>query len=462
MHIAFVTPEFAGTGQVNGGLGNYLVRVTRLLSDRGHQCEVFVCNGEDLPKQTDERFDLDGVLVHALSHHVPESLGIEALPMPSWAKMLFAGAWRLAEVVHQCHEEAPFDLVQVSNCGLPALFVDVFAPVSMRLSSYEPLLHRAYGHPLEVYAAFVQTLERACILQCDSVFAPSKFLAGALCQELKLHVEVVRTPIFQEVPCEAWDIDWVDQVAPQSQCHLVFVGSISRTKGCHVLGEAIPAVLARHPEVHFHFVGREIAIEMEPFFQMVQQHADRVHLHGSQPHARVYPLMARAAALLAPSIMENLPNSVLEASLLGTPVVGSMGTSIDEIIEDGVTGFLVPPGDAGALTQAMMRLLELPEKSRRALGEAARSVAERSFSPERCLDSLLGFYEATLRQPVRHRIPRDRRLATVLADATVLARGAERMVKDARTQLDAILNSRTWRMASRVHRILDRFPRPGG
>jgi glycosyltransferase involved in cell wall biosynthesis len=73
-----------------------------------------------------------------------------------------------------------------------------------------------------------------------------------------------------------------------------------------------------------------------------------------------------------------LPTVLLEAFASGTSVVASRLTGIPEIVDDGENGFLVAPGDAGALADAIERLLTSAELRRR-FGESAREKAERSF-----------------------------------------------------------------------------------
>jgi glycosyltransferase involved in cell wall biosynthesis len=90
-----------------------------------------------------------------------------------------------------------------------------------------------------------------------------------------------------------------------------------------------------------------------------------------------------ALDLLAhPSLFEGLPNAVLEAMAAGLPVVATAIPGNDELIRDGETGLLVPPGDPPALARALGRLLGDPAL-RAALGDRARAriLAERGLEP---------------------------------------------------------------------------------
>jgi glycosyltransferase involved in cell wall biosynthesis len=93
----------------------------------------------------------------------------------------------------------------------------------------------------------------------------------------------------------------------------------------------------------------------------------------------VKPLLEEADLLAFPSLrMEGFPIVLLEAGLAGTPVVASNTDGVPEIVEHERSGFLVPPGSAVALADAIERLRE--EAFRRALGEALRLRVEAEFT----------------------------------------------------------------------------------
>jgi glycosyltransferase involved in cell wall biosynthesis len=103
--------------------------------------------------------------------------------------------------------------------------------------------------------------------------------------------------------------------------------------------------------------------------------ADRVRFLGERHD--IQELLRSADFSILPSRTEAFPNSVLEAMAAGLPVIASRTGGICELIEDGVTGVLVPPGDADALSQAIARIAG-DAGSALSLGDAARrSVVER-------------------------------------------------------------------------------------
>jgi len=125
----------------------------------------------------------------------------------------------------------------------------------------------------------------------------------------------------------------------------------------------------------------------------------RAHVPGALgfvPHDALGPLYERAAVVACPSHREGFGVVCAEAMAYGRSVVaGAVGGLLDLVVHE-ETGLLVPPGDVGALRQALERLLADKELRRR-LGEAGRERIRRHFSWEPVTDATLAAYEEALR-----------------------------------------------------------------
>jgi glycosyltransferase involved in cell wall biosynthesis len=166
---------------------------------------------------------------------------------------------------------------------------------------------------------------------------------------------------------------------------VVYVGRLSEEKGLAALLHA--ATLA--PGL-LRVAGRG---RLAP---MVEQAAAGGYIEylGALVASSVFDQMGRAVALVLPSIwFEGFPVVVVEAYATGTPVIASRIGSLAEIIEDGVTGLLVEPGDAVGLANRMRWSVDHPEEMRQ-MGANARRRYETRFRGASHVAALLDMYQA--------------------------------------------------------------------
>lgn len=158
---------------------------------------------------------------------------------------------------------------------------------------------------------------------------------------------------------------------------IVFAGRLEHFKGPQVILDAVPAVLAAHPDTTFTICGAG------PMLDQLRERITRlgvgqaVELTGWLDPQQVRRRIAGADLVVVPSVWpEAFGLTCLEAFSTGTPVVASAIGALPELVEHDVTGLLVPPGDGEALTAALCRLLAEPQ-TRRRLGVAGleRSAA---------------------------------------------------------------------------------------
>jgi len=136
--------------------------------------------------------------------------------------------------------------------------------------------------------------------------------------------------------------------------------------------------------------------------------ADRIRFEGRHGQETVREGLERADALVAASVTasdgdeEGIPNVLKEAMASGMPVVGTRHAGIPELIEDGVSGWLVPERDDLALADALARLAAEAQRWP-AMGRAGRAKIEREYDIHRLNDRLAGMLETLIRPEARPR-----------------------------------------------------------
>jgi len=122
---------------------------------------------------------------------------------------------------------------------------------------------------------------------------------------------------------------------------------------------------------------------------------DRVRFLGVIPRSDMLALLRQAKLVLVPSFTESCPYSLIEAMAMGKAVVASSLPGTRDMIENEVSGLLVPPGDPAALAESITRLLK-DESLRRRLGSEAATAANTKFSLARMCDETERYFERVL------------------------------------------------------------------
>lgn len=179
----------------------------------------------------------------------------------------------------------------------------------------------------------------------------------------------------------------------EGEGRVLFLGGFANpVKGGEVYLEAVGTVAPRFPETPFVLAGPG---EPPPVLDAALAAQGNVAWAGWLDDEAKSTQLAHCAVFVLPSISEGLPVAVLEAMAWGRAIVATRVGGVPEVIDDGVEGLLVPPGDPAALAAAVGRLLGDPEERRR-LGAAASRRATSLNQVEVC-DRLDALYREVLR-----------------------------------------------------------------
>lgn len=241
----------------------------------------------------------------------------------------------------------------------------------------------------------------------DRIIAVSHFLKRELVRWYRLDPEVVRV-VYNGVDLERFspelDGGKVRVRYSLGESPLVaFVGRLAPYKGPQFLLEAIPRVLKEVPDAKFIFIGSaRFDLARIGEFVRTPQVRKAVRFTGYVNDNALPDFYASCDVFCYPSLWEGFGLTPAEAQATGKPVVAFKTCALPEVVQDGVTGLLVPPRDSIALAEAVVRLLRDTEL-RRKMGQEARSRAERTFSWERAARQTLEVYEEAMEVHKKHR-----------------------------------------------------------
>jgi colanic acid/amylovoran biosynthesis glycosyltransferase len=189
---------------------------------------------------------------------------------------------------------------------------------------------------------------------------------------------------------------------------LVTVGRLVEKKGIEQVLRAVRVLVDRGVDVEYRILGDGPSRERLTALAGDLGVQDRVTFHGRHGQVKVREGLEGSDVLVAASVTaadgdeEGIPNVLKEAMASGMPVVGTRHAGIPELIEDGVSGFLVPERNQGALADALQRLALQPGQWA-AMGRAGRAKIEMEYDIHRLNDRLAGLLENLLRPEARSR-----------------------------------------------------------
>jgi glycosyltransferase involved in cell wall biosynthesis len=400
MHIGFLSPEYILPGQFSGGLATYVHKVAHALVFRGHRVTVFVLSNQDRAWNDGQVKIIEVKVVQTPLVKLPGRL-VELINtwLPAWDQI--RSSRRLAHFVWKEHRVDPIDILQTSSYEVPGFTLrkNGRIPLVCRISSYTPVLRSAYGRQRTPAEYISDWLEIRQVIDADAAFSPSLFSISIFERLEAFKPDLLRTPI-DLVKIEP-DVSRYEKELSGLQ-YLLFFGTLSKMKGVDIIADAIPGILKSHPDIHFVFAGRDDGMPKgvkmtDLILSRNGSQENRIHFIPSVPKAQLYPIIAHAVAVLMPSRVDNYPNACIEAQMLGIPVIGSRNSSLDEMIEDGKTGFLVENGSSKALADATIKLLDLDEGPYRAMQQASLASID-ALGREDRINQLVTYYKEVVKR----------------------------------------------------------------
>jgi glycosyltransferase involved in cell wall biosynthesis len=187
--------------------------------------------------------------------------------------------------------------------------------------------------------------------------------------------------------------DRYDSAPARNGNHLLFVGRLAAVKGVPVLLEALVEARRDNPDLRLSLIGDgPERAELQAEAQALGL-GDAVNFLGYRSQSEVADMLAKVDALVLPSFAEGVPVVLMEAMAAGLPVVTTRIAGIPELVEDSVSGHLVPPGDVSALSDALRDVLADPDRAAQ-MGVAGRAKVRADFDISQEAARLGGLFRA--------------------------------------------------------------------
>jgi glycosyltransferase involved in cell wall biosynthesis len=392
LKLVFVTNEFVTDNQFCSGVSQYLNRLTQYLSKQGHDIHVLTWGSPE-----DDKIIASGVQIHCLPIGTKSDLVSKIfikIRCPGILRLIQYN-WGVYRALHALDKSKRIDCVQYSNIYSPGIISKLLLniPSLVRVSSHRKSWNEATLKNITFDIKMRENLEIMFLKNCRNIVSPSQHLKNIYINESNIkEIKVIPTPIYMEV--KKWDYSVYEENLDQKD-YVLYFGGLKPSKGIEELAFALPIFLKRYPNAFAVCIGKDAEVNERPFYKEFVEKAcsefkERLLVLPPLPHSQLYPIISEAKLITLPSKIDNLPNTCLEAMQLGKPIVGTKGTSIEELIDDAVNGYLANAGDGKSLIKKIMHAWDSPTLD--LIGQKAKeSLIENE--PQRATATLLEYYQ---------------------------------------------------------------------
>lgn len=387
MNISFITPEFVTEKNFDGGLSNYVYKMSLAFIERGHNVFVIVSSNENNTLAHDGisiiRVDIQS---RFLSLFQKLLRGRFYAPL-SWLMQ----SWKLNKRLRALDKNTKIDIAQFSSYTATGFFRPKNIPSVVRVSSYQPALDKVNELKIGLTHYIQYYLEGSAFKKSDAIFGPSKVVNEIVENKTKQRVELIESPLSSNI---ASDPDVFKSILAGKK-YLLFFGSLGILKGVLEITDIIYELLQQYPDLYFVFVGKDFGYKgmsiMNAVWEYAGKNRGRCLYLGSMKQMFLQPIVKNAYAVILPSRIDNFPNTCLESMAQGKIVVGTRGASFEQLINHGDNGFLCEIKNPESLLSGVIEALRLDLEQKKQIERSARETVKR-LRPAKIAKELEKFY----------------------------------------------------------------------
>lgn len=389
MHIVFVSREYVPSLRA-GGIASYVKDIAHGLVQKGH--DVTVICASDNTNERNEYYEESGVKVICLDGGdfiIPSIEGKSFLKKFRCIYRFYSYRKKIKDVILSLEH---VDVIEVPEFGAEGYYLmDLKIPVVIRLHTPSFLDRSTFK---KKKYPFYRLHDWWCAYQEQVVIKKAKYITS--CSEslkewvieyfnVANNIKVIYNPI---------DIDkWVycDAKSEPDAKTILFVGTVAKEKG---VSELIQACDKLHDKYNLNLC---IAGKLGKYGTLLKKDSlkkEWCFFLGNVKRDDLLKLYNRSYIVCFPSWWDNLPIVCLEAMSCGCVVVASCNGGMSEIIDDGVSGFLVQPKDSLILSDKLHQVLNLNENEILKIRHEARKKIKSNFSLDIILNQMIEYYSS--------------------------------------------------------------------
>jgi glycogen synthase len=394
MKIAFITPEFITESNFDGGLANYLARVSEGLKSYGHEPIIIVSSHKD------EMICHNDIKVFRVNATLPYNFLLSRIPFIRRLIPILSWIWQshiLNKKLLDIHCNRHIDIVQYASCEATALFRPRSIPSVVRISSLQSHFDDAYSVPITIVQSLLQFVDKHAILKGGQILSPSFKMADEFMEITRRNVEVIESPYIIDDSRLLDDQIYNDLLLDKK--YLLFYGTIGLLKGAKVIADILPDLLSTHKDIYFVFIGKDAGYQAQPMMNYIWEkagpHRGRIIYLGTLRQDLLFPIISNSLGVILPSLLDNFPNTCIESMSMGKIVIGTKETSFEQLITDGKNGLLCKAGSPNSLLEAVNNLISFSPQRRTSLGNEAKQRIKQ-LHPQSTISRLLEIYNNTI------------------------------------------------------------------
>ncbi len=397
MKVAFLSREYP-PDTAWGGIATVYHDLAHALTERGHEVHV-ICQAVAEPN---DHMD-NGVFVHRVGTNPKRYSAIARINYSFYAWL------KLREVIRKYDVEIVHAACWGAEGFLYSIRKQTPLVVGLHSSANDVIRARTYsGIEEQIDLRILSWLENFTVKRADMIAANSQATYTQAIERLRIDPESVKI-VHHAIDIQKFkyvESDIRERLQITSDAGMVlFIGRLEARKGVHVLCEAIPEVITSMPLTKFVLVGRDTNTAPDGgsvksyIMEQARGHGflDSLVFIDFLPLEELIQLYSACDLFVLPSLYETFGLVTMEAMACGKPVVATSTGIVPELELDGENGIMVPPGDAGALAEGLIKLLSLKDEHKRLIAKNNRELTEARFSIPEWANKMVQVYEKALK-----------------------------------------------------------------